>query len=738
MMIRRLALAALALFLMVAVGTAAAHGYIVRSIPEDRATLERAPARAQYWFSEALEPTYSALTVRDAEGRTVATGGVSDKDRSLLEARLPSSLPDGAYIAELRVAFASDGHVVVESRVFFVGKAVEGVAGVAASSAADPLEVVWRAVVLASLTLLFGVFSLYAVVLVPAWGNPGYRAGLLPPRVMRRLNGIVAVALVAALLGNLLALLQQTMVFFDADAGRVLSQGLWSVVRIGTNFGDVWNARMVFLALAALLFVGGLYFRERQPETVRAFWIGNVWLSALVLATLSVGSHAAGSRVLPWIGIGAEWVHALAVGFWAGGLAALVLVLPAALAPYAGDDRRRALIAALGRFSRVAVASVAVVVTSGIYLASNWLYTPGDLGTTYGGALVFKLILVAALLLVGLAHHMALRPERYARWSALWGRVRALVPTLRLEVVLALAVLIAAGLLSATPPPIPAFAANAPPALSASRQVGDLSVSATVSPGGPGVNSYDLVVTQDGKPVDGATVRARLVSPSTDWRGGWHETTGSGDGLYVATGDDVSAPGEWWMLVDVGATRFAFDWTINADAAVTQTLPPNAFQAAALIGVLAGLIFAAWPRLMRFYRRLDLRPAFVTVAVGAMVGAAVLIGAGYLLMQQSLAQFDATTNPPPILVNSTLPDAASLERGHALLAEACPAWLAVDNRDVAEFVRRLSRTRDEAIFTATQKGWRDLPACTLTDAQRWDAVNYLRSLESFSDETETG
>jgi putative copper export protein len=487
-----------------------------------------------------------------------------------------------------------------------------------------------------------------------------------------------------------------------------------------------------------VLFALGLYFRERQPEAVRAFWIANLWLMALVIGTLSVGSHATGSRVLPWVAIGIEWAHASAVGFWAGGLAALVLVLPAALAPYAAEDRRRALAAALNRFSRVAVISVAVVITSGIYLASNWFYTPGDVATTYGEALALKLVLVAGLLLVGLAHHMALRPERYARWSPIWGRARGFISTLRLETVIALAVLASVGLLSATPPPVPDFAANAPPAPTASQTVGDLTVSATISPGGPGVNSYDLVVTRGGKPVDGQNAQTRISSPSADWRGGWHDAQSAGDGLYVATGDDISAAGAWWMLVDVGSTRFAFDWNITDAAAVTQTIPPNFFQILALIAVAAALIFAVWTRLSAWYHHLDLRPAFVATAIGATVGSAVLIGAGFVIMNQSLDEFQATTNPPPTIVNAELPDSASLDRGKTLLAADCPVWLSSDNRDQVEFARRLTRMRDEDLFNATAKGWRSLPSCSFTDAQRWDAVNYLRSLEPITNETETG
>src|SRR5690606_906072 len=129
--------------------------------------------------------------------------------------------------------------------------------------------------------------------------------------------------------------------------------------------------------------------------------------------TFSAGSHAAGSTLWPWVAVIADWLHTLAVGLWAGALGALALVLPPALAPLEGEARRLALLAALRRFSRLAVACLAIVVTTGVYSALNWRYTPGDLTTTtYGGALIVKLIFVAGLLLVALGHHVAVRPER--------------------------------------------------------------------------------------------------------------------------------------------------------------------------------------------------------------------------------------------------------------------------------------------------------------------------------------
>jgi methionine-rich copper-binding protein CopC len=252
---RLLALISL-LTIFLAVQPVQAHGYIVRAIPENRAVLDRAPPRLQYWFSEPLERDFSSLNVRDQNGDVIAVGGVADNDASLMSAQLPPDLPDGAYIVELRPAFASDGHVVAESRVFFVGEEIGGVAGKSAAENPIALEVVWRAITLTAMMVLFGTFTLYANILVPAWGSKTYRAGLLPPRVMRRLNWIIAIALVVLIGGNILALIQQTMTFFGIGFVKALDSNFWSVVRIGSRFGDIWNIRMIFIGIVGMLYLG--------------------------------------------------------------------------------------------------------------------------------------------------------------------------------------------------------------------------------------------------------------------------------------------------------------------------------------------------------------------------------------------------------------------------------------------------------------------------------------------------
>lgn len=725
-----------ALLVLLPVFPAAAHGYIIRSIPEDRAVLERSPARLQYWFSENLEPEFSKITVRDSEGTVVAEGGVSDASLDLLATRLPPNLPDGAYIAELRIAFASDGHVIVESRVFFVGDEASNVVGASSGSDAVPLEIIWRVLVLASATLLLGVFVLYSLVLVPAWGSERYRAGLLPPRVMTRLSWIVGVALAVAFAGNILALLQQAMVFFGADMGRVITGQLYNVVRIGTRFGDTWNVRMILLVVVTALFAASLYFRKSQPETVRAFWTANVWGAALIFGTFSVASHAAGSLLLPWVAIVSDWLHGLAVGFWAGGVSALVLVLPVALQPYSGDARRQALLAALRRFSRIATAGLVVVVATGIYSALNWLNTPSDLGTSYGVALILKIILVGLLVLVGAAHHAALNPARYARWSAVIERTNRFIPTLRLEAILVLVVLFAVGLLSATPIPKLDLAGQTAPPPTATQTVGAYTITTTITPGGPGVNTYDVQVEQNGTSLDTLNMRLRMVEPGRDWRGEWHPLENIGGGLYASVGDEIVRPGDWWTLVEVEGTdgvvtRAAFDWQITTDAAVITSRPPTVLNLLALAGVVGALIFAAYPLLLRFYHWLDWSPVSVTIALGATAAGIGVVILGAALIQQSGEQAELAANPLPTVVNVILPSTDSVARGQALFETACVGWQG--SGDFNELVRRLPRTRDEALYAAvTRDGWWNLPPCSggYTDEQWWDIVNYLRSLES--------
>jgi putative copper export protein/methionine-rich copper-binding protein CopC len=717
---------------------AQAHGYIVRAIPANRAVLERPPTRLQFWFSESLEPRFSELLLRDAAGQVLAAGGVDARNPTLLTLQVPpGTLGEGAYIVELRPAFASDGHVTAESSLFYVGDEVAGVDALARDDRARPLEVLWKALLLCGTSLLFGTALLYDRVLWPAWGSAAYPAGGLPPRVMQRLNRSLWTGLGLALVASLLALLQQTMVFFNVDALTVLRDGLWQIVRSGSRTGDVWTARLLFLLLLLALFVFSQRYGRTTPALIRPAWAAAVWLIALIIGTQAVISHAAGSPVLPWLALLMHWGHTLAVAFWVGGVVALALVLPVALQPYQGAARQAALLAVMQRFSRLMTLLVALVITTGMYNATNWFFTPADVVSGYGAALGLKLLLVALLLAVAALHHVALRPALAARLERFLSQrliVRAgqFGGLLRLEAVFASLTLALAALLSATPIPQPATFAAQLPALTGTQTVAGLAVSITLSPGAPGINTLDVVLSQDGQPVT-APVEVQWASPAQDSRTRWLPADPVAGGLYTLAADAINTPGTWWLLVDVnpgdpaGFRRAFFALEIAPEAAVLSSRPPSLPALAALALVVLAAIRLLRPLLRWLAARLNLHPASLLIGGGAIAISVALLAVAVIGVQQEQVRFQQALRPPPARLNPVPPDAASLARGEALYQAHCLIWQTA--RDFQPLLRSLDTLRDEDLYALPAAGWRSVPPCTrpLTEAQTWDVVNFLRT-----------
>ena len=717
-----------------------AHGYVVRAIPADRSTLERPPTRLQYWFSEALEPRFSEINLRDQSGDIIASGGVDENSLALLSLRVPTGLPDGAYIVELRPAFASDGHVIAESRVFFVGEEVGGVSGRAADDRAIPLEVFWRYLLGLSNTMFFGTAFAYATVLLPAWGSTRNSSGGLPPRVMRRLRNCFVLATAIGIVANLVAIIQQSMVFFNTDASQVFEQGLWQVVQIGSRFGDVWTFRMVLLVFTAVLVFAAEYIRDTVPQISVGIWKGMTWLGALFIGLSMITSHAAGSLVLPWLAILVNWTHALAVAGWVGGLVALALVLPVALDRYAGDERQRAYDAVLLRFSRLAMAMVAIVISTGLYNALNYIATPAELATSYGSALGRKLLLAVLLLLAGGWQHVTLRPRLLERIGGKLARF-GLGPWadrrtgwLRLEVLLALATLLTVSWLSATPVPEPQSAPSDVQPPQSTKTIGDFTITAAVLPGGPGVNTYDVLVNRVDTPTADLTVYLQMVHPELGRRSTWYRAEEAESGLYVAAGDDINRAGNWWTLVDVvekgNQTRTAFSWQISEAATVQQSRDANLLQMVSLATVLLTIGILAYPAGKRVLARMNLSVASCLLAGGAIVVALGTMGIGAALIAEQQREYERTLNPPPERANLVLPDANSLARGEALYKEYCLIWQG-QSSDFRALRGQLNVVRDDFLYTVVADGWRNLSRCSgdLSEEQRWDIVNYFRTFE---------
>jgi methionine-rich copper-binding protein CopC len=110
-------LAAVALVAAASAVPASAHAVLVRSTPPSRAELHHAPGRVELWFSEALEPAWSSVSVWSAAGvRVDRQDAVVGPDPKRLSVTLPA-IEAGTYTVRFRV-LSVDAHVVEASFPF--------------------------------------------------------------------------------------------------------------------------------------------------------------------------------------------------------------------------------------------------------------------------------------------------------------------------------------------------------------------------------------------------------------------------------------------------------------------------------------------------------------------------------------------------------------------------------------------------------------------------------------------
>jgi methionine-rich copper-binding protein CopC len=101
---------------------ALAHATLVRATPAAGSAVAAAPAEVTLRFNERLEPAFSAIIVRDADGKQVDKGDthVDKADRAMIRTSLPPLSP-GVYTVEWR-ATSADTHKVNGNFTFKVGE----------------------------------------------------------------------------------------------------------------------------------------------------------------------------------------------------------------------------------------------------------------------------------------------------------------------------------------------------------------------------------------------------------------------------------------------------------------------------------------------------------------------------------------------------------------------------------------------------------------------------------------
>jgi copper transport protein len=500
-----------------------AHALLERSEPAAGAVIaaDHAPRSLSLWFTEPVKASPNAIAVLNGENRRVERLNARplDQEPSRVDVDL-GDLAEGAYLVRWRVT-SSDDHVVRGSFWFVVGFAptpppMAQLLG-AGQPAVSAIEILARWLGLLALLCMTGTALFRLVVLGPA------RVNASPALDRRLMLGATALFLAAqCLLAAAQAEAVAELPVPQALTGPVLSEVLFS-----SRFAVLW---WVKLALGTLL--GFLLYRGSLRRLA-------VLIALLLPVALSLSGHAAGARVAPVLAVAVDALHLIAAGLWIGGLFQLCLLLPATL-ELAREDRLATLRVLVPRVSAVFAPTVAVLFATGLFSAWEQVGTTDALfNTAHGGSLLLKLLLLVPLLGVAAINLVFIRPGIGAGSEKATPRF---LTNVRVEAVLAVALLLPVALLAGLPPSArQAF----PEPVEMSRQAGDLRVAFRVDPAWVGVSRFQVELS-DARGVAPDDVRQVVITFTMEGMNMGRTTvtmTPRGDGRYEAEGFYIGMPG---------------------------------------------------------------------------------------------------------------------------------------------------------------------------------------------------
>ncbi|MFD6878589.1 MULTISPECIES: copper resistance CopC/CopD family protein [unclassified Streptomyces] len=382
-------------------GPASAHASLSGSDPADGVVLKTAPRQVTLTFTESVSFSDDSVRVLspDNERANPRPAQHADGKDNTARVELSDTLPQGTYTVAWRVVSA-DGHPISGAFVFSVGKPSGTAAVVATGSpedtAAGRLYGFFRYVAYSGLALLVGAVAFVLV----CWPTSA---------AVRRVRRLPAVGWVTLAVSTLALFLLRGP--YETGGPVTSAFDLAQVGRTATGRpGAALIVRLVLLAAAAVFLRRSVVRLERNEGGTPPGDLGaGVRLFGAVLAlalafTWGAAEHAAAGIQVP-LAVPVAVLHLVAMGVWLGGLITLLILLGRR-----GPGGRDVPASAIGRFSTLAFASVAVLVGTGTYQSWRQVGSWDALFTTsFGRTLVVK---VAAVVLVLCAAYFS------RRWTA--------------------------------------------------------------------------------------------------------------------------------------------------------------------------------------------------------------------------------------------------------------------------------------------------------------------------------
>jgi len=719
---------------LVAVHSASAHANPIKTSPANGDVLVAVPTAVTMWFSETPDPAQTQIQVFDTNFSAVDNRDTHPLTGGAVTVDLPATLPNGTYTVRWSAVSAVDGHHTQGAFVFAVGGpvSVQSAAGDShnmANMAALGGDGMTADPVVSIVTWLFilVICTISGALVIALFGVRPEAMDSFPDGPLR------ALILGASVFGILVLIAQafiQPLEIYDWET--VMRDRLWLTGLFDGHFALLWWAKFVLL-LGAVSWA--TLWTPAQIQR-RAFWLAGLAIALLLPITRSLESHGAAAALWTPLSIAIDWAHLLLAGVWIGGLLLLTVTLPNLI-----PAQRRAV---LTRFSAIATLAIAGLTLTGVYSSTLELYQVSDLWeTVYGRWLLIKLAIIGVMLLLGLRNNLALRPAKSAGVKSGEAQTAAVQRRVMTESILGSIVLLTVGILVSSPTPTPPIV-TLDRSLTQYNTQGDLTAALRIAPNIPGRNTYTLKVTQANKPLSAlAGARIQFVLPEHDVRTPWVNLTADANGVYMGSSIDLSAIGSWQAVLDVvpdaqsNAVRFVIPWTINSGQTGIDPTQPRTGNLIAVALLSTGIVILLWPLVLgQLQKRFKQRTQFVVIGLLVILAVPVLIS-------MSIGSLGMTmSSSGNKLVNPNPPDTTSIVKGQAIFQQICAgchgaqglgdganaSLMAVQPANLQNHVGLHS---DADLYTMVMNGYGAMPASiggSLTADQRWNVINYLRTL----------
>lgn len=763
----------------------AAHANLTRSEPAAGSTNLTAPTTIRLVFSETPELKYSEITVYDATGKEYQQGALQPLNGEPLGFAIGvRTLPEGIYTVRWRASSTVDGHSTVGSFAFSVGDQPPPAINSAATLTdnafipATSAETITKWLAILTAAALVGALGLRLLVWLPLSRRTevaaAVRGGVLDRQIARRLLLLAGGALFILFLVTIVGLLLQVSKVTGRSFLGALDGGALSGFLFNTRTGAIWLARLLLPLVAAMLLApafdaalrhdAGAEDPERAAALSTPLPVAFGFVCGLAyLLSISLISHAAATPFWVPLAVGLDWLHLVGTAIWIGGLIGLVVTTP--LFREEGAATRPLLAGMIGGFSKFAVGSAVLLTLTGTY--SAWLHV-GTLDaltqTDYGRLLIAKLALFAGLLAFGAFNQRWLLPRlllpgiRVDEREMSLGDMERTVPrlvrlfgrTIRIEVLLAVALLLLVATMTGSVPAREALAQAHRPQRAQTVVVDGVRVTVTLAALQPGNNNFDIFLrtaTGDRPITDAEQVALRFTERGMDMGEAEAITTARGDGHYTTSGQYLAMSGEWEIralirragVPDIDHT-FAFQigsttlTTANSGLLTAPQIPRwNSIRGFGFIALaLALFCIVAGVRLFR-------RGSGFGTALLMLVPTLLVVG-GYLLYNGERDDVNVTRVVEPS--NPIRADAASIARGQTLFAQNCVVCHGTSGRGDAPGAASLNPRppdfslphtayhSDGSLYNTIHHGspGSAMPAwgSKLTESQQWDLVNAIR------------